>query len=239
MRRWILAGAVIAAVVVVVAAEMLKRGASHPVAPGTTAPGTQLQLPQPQAERKEPVLAVPGQPAGVRAAEVATSIVDGPVVRPKSAGRLEKTKGPTNTAAGKKLDRRDRGVRSSVTEFADWRTVGSASSTLARGTVIPARLLKAIDPNVPGPVAAEVAEDVVKEGVVLVRKGTAIACTSRASNEGRVAVSCDGVGAADRLLPFSGLAVGDGHQVGLRVFDGEVSSGTPFVVYVNASAALR
>jgi eukaryotic-like serine/threonine-protein kinase len=40
-------------------------------------------------------------------------------------------------------------------------------------------------------------------------------------------------------LAFSGVAVGEGQRVGLRLLDDEIAAGTPFVVYVSAPAALR
>ena len=52
-------------------------------------------------------------------------------------------------------------------------------------------------------------------------------------------MSCDSIKTADRLLVFSGLAVGEGQHVGLRVLDRGVPRGTSFVIFVNASAAVR
>jgi len=42
-----------------------------------------------------------------------------------------------------------------------------------------------------------------------------------------------------KLVQCSGIAIGGGQHVGLRLLDGETASGTPFVGYVNAPAALR
>jgi serine/threonine-protein kinase len=69
---------------------------------------------------------------------------------------------------------------------------------------------------------------------VLVPKGSALVCTSRPSKNGRVPVSCEGIEAVDRSWSFSGLAVGDGQHVGLRVVDDAVPAGSSFVVYVDA-----
>ncbi len=62
---------------------------------------------------------------------------------------------------------------------------------------------------------------------------------ARATSDGRVAVSCDSLQAADRVLSFTGLAVGDGQHVGLRILDAEVPRGTSFLVYVNYPAVVR
>lgn len=148
--------------------------------------------------------------------------------------------GPTSTAEGKSPDRRDRSdEKRAGTESADGRGIARTSSTLPRGTLIPAKLVRGLDPAWPGASEAVVTEDVVSGGVLVVPKGSAIACGSRASQDGRVPVSCDGIKTADRAFSFSGLAVGEGQRVGLRLIDGGVPAGTPFVVYVNASAPVR
>jgi serine/threonine-protein kinase len=75
--------------------------------------------------------------------------------------------------------------------------------------------------------------------VVVVPKGSVVVCASRAPADGRVPLSCDAIRASDRTLTFRGVAVGEGQHLGLRYLDDEVAAGTPFVVYVSASAAVR
>lgn len=88
-------------------------------------------------------------------------------------------------------------------------------------------------------VEAVVTEDVLSGGVLIVPKGSTTACRSRQSKDGRVPVSCESIKTADRLYSFSGLAVGEGQRVGLPALEGGVLAGTPFIIYVNASAPLR
>jgi len=189
--------------------------------------------------RSGPELSPPARPSEAVAEPPPSPTVSGPVVRP-NRGR-PKEGGPGLTAAGRKVqDQRDPGgTRSIATEFVDRRSVTTAGSTLERGTLIRAKLVRPIDPLAPGEAEAVATEDVVREGVVLVPKGSAIACSSRASKDERVGVSCDSIKTADRLLVFSGLAVGEGQHVGLRILDTGVPTGTSFVIFVNASAAVR
>jgi serine/threonine-protein kinase len=96
-----------------------------------------------------------------------------------------------------------------------------------------------IDVASPGQAEAVVTEDVVNDGALVVAKGSTVVCSSRRAADGRVPLSCDTIRTADGLLSFQGVAVGDGQRLGLRALDDEVAAGTSFVVYVNASAALR
>ncbi len=82
-------------------------------------------------------------------------------------------------------------------------------------------------------------EEVAADGVVLVPKGSTVSCSARPPADGRVPLACDRISTADRVLTFSGVAVGEGQHVGLRLLDDEIAAGTPFVVYVSAPAALR
>jgi serine/threonine protein kinase len=114
-----------------------------------------------------------------------------------------------------------------------------ASSTLARGTLVQAKLARGIDPAQPGVAEAVVTDDVLSGGTLIVPRGSTVACRFRPSKDGRVPVSCESIKTADRIYSFSGLAVGEGQRVGLPALDTEVPAGTPFVIYVNASAPLR
>ncbi len=123
--------------------------------------------------------------------------------------------------------------------FADRPSVGSAGATLVRGTLVPARLTRPVGGASPGDAEAVVTEDVFSDGALVVPKGSTVLCSSRRSADGRVPLSCDTIRAGAGELSFQGVAVGDGHRLGLRALDDEVAAGTAFVVYVNASAALR
>jgi serine/threonine-protein kinase len=105
--------------------------------------------------------------------------------------------------------------------------------------LVPVRLLRALNGPNPGRADAVVTEDVVADGIVLVPKGGTVGCSARPPADGRVPLSCDTINASDRVLAFSGVAVGEGQHVGLRLLDDEVAAGTAFVVYVSAPAALR
>jgi len=109
--------------------------------------------------------------------------------------------------------------------------------TLARGTLIPARLTVPLDALATGPAAAVVTEAVPAEGGD-VPAGSAIRCVSRVAREGRVGIICDAINGDDRTWSFSGFGIGEGSRAGLTVVDRRVPSGTPFVVYVSA-AGLR
>ena len=85
-----------------------------------------------------------------------------------------------------------------------------------------------------GAVEAVVAENVMSGVAVVVPAGGTIICSSQISKGGRVPVSCDSIKTADRAWSFSGLAVGEGQHVGLRVLDTVVPAGSSFVVYVDA-----
>jgi len=130
-------------------------------------------------------------------------------------------------------------VRTTSALFADRATVGSPRATLPRGTLVPAKLVRALAGPNPGRAEAVVTEEVAADGVVLVPKGSTVSCSARPPAGGRVPLSCDAINTSDRVLTFSGVAVGEGQRVGLRLLDEEIAAGTPFVVYVSAPAALR
>ncbi|BDG08643.1 hypothetical protein AMPC_17560 [Anaeromyxobacter paludicola] len=159
-----------------------------------------------------------------------------PVVRPK---RTAKAGGRSATQEREPPPPERTPQRSRPAEFADRPSVGSARATLPRGTLVPARLVSSLDATHPGQASAEVAEEVVAEGMPAVPKGSTLACTARLPRDGRVPLTCDRITAGDRELTFSGVAVGEGQRVGLRAVDNEVAAGTSFVVYVNAPAAVR
>jgi serine/threonine-protein kinase len=130
-------------------------------------------------------------------------------------------------------------VRTTFAEFADRTTVANPRATLPRGTLVPVKLLRALTGPSPGRAEAVVTEDVAADGTILVPKGSTVSCSARPPADGRVPLSCDTISASDRVLAFSGVAVGEGQHVGLRLLDDEIAAGTPFVVYVSAPAALR
>jgi eukaryotic-like serine/threonine-protein kinase len=72
-----------------------------------------------------------------------------------------------------------------------------------------------------------------------VPKGSKVSCLARPAADGRVPLSCDTISTSGGVLTFSGVAVGEGQHVGLRLLDEEIAAGTPFVVYVSAPAAVR
>ena len=141
-----------------------------------------------------------------------TPVADDFVVRPKKRNR-EKRKGSVLGAASKGQD----DAKSSATHLAERASV--ASATLPRGTLIRAKLVAALDAMRAGAVEAVVAENVMSGGAVVVPAGGTIICSSQISKDGRVPVSCDSIKTADRAWSFSGLAVGEGQHVGLRVLD--------------------
>jgi serine/threonine-protein kinase len=200
--------------------------------PASAAPLAAAELPPPAAP--EPA-APPSQatPAAVGAP------LDEPVVRPKRRTDTSRA-GQSGGQGAARTDRSDRPARSiALAGFADRPSVESAGATLMRGTLVPARLTRPVDASSPGQAEAVVTEDVVNDGALAVPKGSTVVCSSRRSTDGRVPLSCDTIRTADGLLSFQGVAVGDGQRLGLRALDGEVAAGTSFVVYVNASAALR
>ena len=132
-----------------------------------------------------------------------------------------------------------RAARSSFLHIADREVVANASATLPRGTLLRARLTRELDPARGPGVSGVVAEDLVREGVVLVEKGSVLDCRALAIANERVSISCDGVKASELRLSFTAIGLGEGDRPGLRAIDGVVPSGTPFVVCVTASAILE
>ncbi len=162
-----------------------------------------------------------------------------PVVRPKRRNDAGVVAQPARQSEAL-TDRSDRPSRRiALAGFADRPSVESAGATLVRGTLVPARLTGPVDAASPGQAEAVVIEDVVNDGALVVPKGSTVMCSSRRPTDGRVPLSCDTIRTANGLLSFQGVAVGDGQRLGLRALDDEVAAGTAFVVYVNASAALR
>jgi serine/threonine-protein kinase len=163
-----------------------------------------------------------------------------PVVRPKRAGASPATSAPDRATVGTAPAARGHApARATEAGFADRATVGSPSATLPRGTLVPVKLLQAIAPGSVGRADAVVTEDVAVDGVVLVPRTSTVSCRARPPAEGRVPLACDAVTTPDRVMSFSGVAVGEGQHVGLRWLDEEIAAGTPFVVYVSSPAALR
>jgi serine/threonine-protein kinase len=191
---------------------------------------TPLNEPRPadgEAERAR----VPSAPAS------AEPPLEEPIVRPKRAAERKRT---SNSGTPPVLERSERAPgRIATAVFVDRPTVGSTSATLPRGLLVPARLTQPLAVALPGLVEAAVAEDVTANGALIVPKGSTVLCTSRRPSDGRVPLSCDTIKSGDRQLTFQGVAVGEGQHVGLRALDNEIAAGTAFVVYVNASAALR
>ncbi|ACL64471.1 serine/threonine protein kinase [Anaeromyxobacter dehalogenans 2CP-1] len=163
-----------------------------------------------------------------------------PIVRPKasaSGGRVAATVRAKPLSAP--VRREHSPFRTSSADFADRATVGSPRATLPRGTLVAVKLLRVLAGPNPGRAEAIVTEEVAADGVVLVPKGSTVSCSARPPADGRVPLSCDSISTSDRVLTFSGVAVGEGQHVGLRLLDDEIAAGTPFVVYVSAPAALR
>jgi serine/threonine-protein kinase len=163
-----------------------------------------------------------------------------PIVRPKGSASGGRVAAADRAKPPSALVRRERSpVRTSSADFADRATVGSPRATLPRGTLVAVKLLRALAGPNPGRAEAIVTEEVAADGVVLVPKGSTVSCSARPPADGRVPLSCDSISTSDRVLTFSGVAVGEGQHVGLRLLDDEIAAGTPFVVYVSAPAALR
>jgi len=188
----------------------------------------------------EPGRAATADPLPVASIEPQARRDEQPIVRPKRPGSASRsTANDRAKAAPAALRREHSPQRSSSAEFADRATVGSPRATLPRGTLVAVKLARPLAGRNPGRVEAIVTEELAADGVILVPKGSSVSCAARPPAEGRVPLSCDTISTSDRVLTFSGVAVGDGQHVGLRLLDEEVAAGTPFVVYVNAPAALR
>lgn len=202
----------------------------------SSAPPTAVALPMsPKASSPQPTSAS----RAPQALELRAAPPDGePIVRPKNAAITARA--PQRARASPAdIQRGQAPSRSSFADFADRTTVASARATLPRGTLVAARLLKALTPRGAGRAEAVVTEDIAADGVVLVPKGATLSCSTRPAADGRVPLACDTISTQERVLAFSGVAVGEGQHVGLRLRDEEIAAGTPFVVYVSAPAAVR
>lgn len=190
------------------------------LAPGETGPGTaEARLNQPAAS---------DMLSGAQA-----------MVRPKQAaadGRAVRMPQRVPPAA---VRRREWPAGTTSAEFVDRATVGSAEATLPRGTLVSVKLARPLAATNPGRADAIVTDEVSADGIVLVPKGSTVSCSARSATGGRIPLSCDRISTSDRVLRFTGVAVGEGQHVGLRLLDDEVAAGTPFVVYVSVPAALR
>lgn len=131
------------------------------------------------------------------------------------------------------------GKRSALLRFADRGTVANAAETLARGTLIRVKLATQVDATQGGPAEAVVTEDVLSNGSVLVPSGSVVRCRAGGLLAGRLGLSCDSMRAGERAWSFSAIALGEGERAGLQVVEGTIQSGTPFVVFVTASAVLE
>src|SRR5262249_51780333 len=93
-----------------------------------------------------------------------------------------------------------------------------ASGPVPKGTLIRAKLLVPADPMNPGPVLAEVSEEVKVAGKVAIPKGAALACASQAGAGSRVALTCDTITLPGRgSVTFEGTALGSDQRPGLPV----------------------
>ena len=217
------------------------KGPAEPGAPEHVPDQGQTAKPAPPAavDLSPPAPSANAVPQAEPAPEPAIALLEGPVVRPKrplDGARAAHTPGQSEA----RPDRKDRPARRiATTAFADRPSVESASATLVRGTLVPARLTRSIDLALPGQAEAVVSEDVISDGVLIVPKGSTVVCFSRRFTDGRVPLSCDTIRTEAGQLSFQGVAVGNGQRLGLRALDNEVAAGTAFVVYVNAPAALR
>jgi serine/threonine-protein kinase len=220
-RRWLAAGVALCVAALAGTVVVLRHGSAGPRTAATdhvqalaTAGGVA------ETARAESI-PVAVQTAALAAPSPSPPVVAEPVVRPKRKTTVSRAAPKARDDAKRSGDHLLK--RADVT-----------SSTLPRGTLVRAKLVAPVDAARPGTVEAVVAENVISGGVVLVPAGSVLACNSRASKEGRVPVSCDSIRAADRRWSFSGLAVGEGQHVGLRVVDTVVPAGSSFVVYVDA-----
>ncbi len=187
-----------------------------------------------------PVPAIPTPPPERAGADPAPTTESDPIVRPKRpAGIARVAPGDAGTAAPALVRREHATARTTSAEFADRETVGSPRATLPRGTLVPVKLLRALAGPNPGRAEAVVTEEVAGNGILLVPKGSTVSCSARPPSDGRVRLLCDRISTSDGVLTFSGVAVGEGQHLGLRLLDDEIAAGTPFVVYVSAPAALR
>jgi hypothetical protein len=90
--------------------------------------------------------------------------------------------------------------------------------SVARGTVIAARLLTPADASNPGPVAAVVAKDVAVNGAVVIPAGSSLDCScGGSSSANRVAVTCESLTVGGRVIGLSGIALGTDELRGIPV----------------------
>ena len=129
--------------------------------------------------------------------------------------------------------------RSALLGFADRGTVASAKETLPRGTLLRARLTAELDPWRRREVQAATSEDLLRDGAVLIPRGSLLSCRAGGVTGDRIAVSCDGASSGARSWSFKAIALSTDDRVGIRVVDGPVASGTSFVVCVTESAFLE
>ena len=129
--------------------------------------------------------------------------------------------------------------RSALVSFADRGTVANARETLPRGTLMRARLTAELDPRRGGIVQAITTEHLLRDGSVLIPQGSLLSCRAGSVLGDRIAVSCDGVSSSGRSWSFRAIGLGMDDRAGIRLVDGPVASGTPFVVCVTESAMLE
>ncbi len=236
--RW-LAAALTAVVILAVGAFKVFPRSGHPAPALRSIASTPTVEPTSAGEADAAQAAAPEPPARAVASSGHRTEPE-PIVRPKRTGGNAGAASADRVKPPPALIRREHSpVRTTSAEFADRATVGSPHATLPRGTLVPVKLLRALAGPNPGRAEAIVTEEVAANGAVVVPKGSTVSCSTRPPADGRIPLSCDTISTSDRVLTFSGVAVGEGQHVGLRLLDDEIAAGTPFVVYVSAPAALR
>lgn len=192
-------------------------------APPSRAPQSLLVAANPGAPPSmSPPPAVTPAPVPVAAVSAPALSTTTPVAEPPRGLATRSEGGGKRRPVGTPVVRRSLEGTTAV-EFADAPQTPSSCRVL-KGTLIPARLLASANGNNPGPVGAEVTEDVQGlGGCVALPRGSGLVCASHGARGSRLSVSCDAVSLARGSVALVGLALGKDRQPGLPVrgFSGE------------------
>lgn len=179
----------------------------------------------------EPAAGVPA-PAAQQGAVESAPPIDASILRPKMARpRKKAVAAPTPSAP---VAREEPPAAASERKRSEQAKI--QSERLPRGTLLPAKVVSAVEAARPARVEAVTTDDVTV-GTAIIAKGSAVECRSRSVEGERLPLICSSARSGDRQWAFSGIGVGEGERVGLRIIDsGTVRAGTPFVVYVRGPA---
>jgi hypothetical protein len=232
-RTWKYVVAAVAAIIVGLGTAWRVRTSSQAAPPPPAAvvvsEGRKPDLVEPRVERA----AVEPAPAAQKGAVESAPPIDSSIVRPKMAraARTKAVAGPTPSAP---VAREEPQAAASERKRSEQAKV--QSERLPRGTLLPAKVVSAVDATRPARVEAVTTDDVTV-GTAIIARGSAVECRSRSVEGERLPLICSSARSGERQWAFSGIGVGESERVGLRIIDsGTVRAGTPFVVYVRGPA---